>query len=282
VSSREIGFYKLSPGGNTTILVMDAEGVAPAERAPMAARLMDPLHLGAEQVGYISAVAPGAAGRGAALARLDMMGGEFCGNAARSLAAVLALEGRLDGTGSISVSGAKGDLPVRARRVAEGVVDAWAAMPVRPGADCVRSLGPGLAAVALDGITHLLIDEGRHPWPTDSATETMRLLARHGLDAGDAAGCIWHRVAASGPAIRPVVWVRATGTTHQETACGSGTMALAQALALEAGGPVAVDVTQPSGAAIGARVVWDPARGEFSDAWIGGPVRLVARGSAFV
>ena len=282
MSAREIRFYKLSPGGNTTILVMDADGLTPAERAPMAAQLMDPLHLGAEQVGYVSAVAPGEDGHGEALARLDMMGGEFCGNAARSLAAVLALEGRLDGDGLISVSGATGDLPVRARRMAEGVVDAWAAMPVRPGADCVQSLGPGLAAVALDGITHLLLDEARHPWPDDPAAETMRLLARHGLDAGGAAGCIWHRDAVNGPAIRPVVWVRATGTTYLETACGSGTMALAQALALDAGGPVDVAVMQPSGAAISARVAWAPERGEFSGAWIGGPVALVARGSAFV
>jgi len=45
---------------------------------------MDTLHLGAEQVGFIIHLD--------LQPRLEMMGGEFCGNASRALAVVLAYE----------------------------------------------------------------------------------------------------------------------------------------------------------------------------------------------
>lgn len=280
MSIRDVRFYKLSPGGNTTILVMDAESIAASERAPMAARLMDPLHLHAEQVGYVSGVAD-CGGNGVPLARLDMMGGEFCGNASRCLAAVMALEGVLEAEGTISVSGAPAPLAVRTVH-GEDAVDAWVGMPVRPDAGCVRRLAAGISMVTLDGITHLLLDEAVHPFPGDVVAEAARLRQRHGLDSEDAVGCIWHRETDGGPAILPVVWVRATDTTHVETACGSGTMALAQATALETGGSVVVDVLQPSGERIAAKITWDAECALFSDAWIGGPVALIATGTARV
>lgn len=269
---RGVPFYKLSPGGNTTILVMDAGLVPPAERPGMAVRLMDPLHLGAEQVGFVDLAA--------APPRLDMMGGEFCGNAARCLAAVLALEGRLDRRGEIAVSGAPEPLPVRVERRG-GLLDAWVRMPAPSRADVVRLLGPGLHAVALGGITHLLLDEAAHPFPADPAAEAARLRREYGLQDLEAAGCVWYARGGGDPAIRPVVWVRATGTTYLETACGSGTVALALLLAREAGGDARVSVLQPSGERIAATVEADPDTGGCREAWIGGPVAVVARGEAF-
>ncbi|WP_461209823.1 hypothetical protein [Desulfocurvus sp. DL9XJH121] len=273
MSGEGLRFYKLSPGGNTTILVMDAEGFTPERRAALAVELMDPLHLSAEQVGFVRLDGP--------LPRLDMMGGEFCGNAARCLGAVLALEGRLRGESEISVSGVPEPLRVLVRG-ASGVFEAAVSMPVRPDAGCVRDMAPGIRAVALDGITHLLLDREEHPFPRDPVAEAARLRRAHGLDAEDAVGCVWHGRDEDGPGIRPVVWVRDTDSTYLETACGSGTMALALHLALASGGPVDESVLQPSGGRIRASVCFDPASGRFSGAWIGGPVRVVAQGRAFV
>ena len=54
-------FYKVSPGGNTTIL-LDSSQVHPLGRAEAANKLMNSLSLGGEQVGFIGW--PGSEGAG--------------------------------------------------------------------------------------------------------------------------------------------------------------------------------------------------------------------------
>ncbi|BBD09481.1 diaminopimelate epimerase [Desulfovibrio ferrophilus] len=273
MSSRPYRFYKLSPGGNTTILIMDAETLPVADHPALAARFMDPLHLQAEQVGFVSL--------NGGTPRLDMMGGEFCGNAARCLTAVLALEGHLDDVGSISVSGVEDDLDVRVSRD-NGALSTAVQMPVREDGACISDLAPGIALAELDGITHLLLDEDEHSCPVDPINAAARLRAAHGLGERDAVGCIWYSGGLALPSIRPVVWVRETNTTHLETACGSGTMALTQLLACQQGGPVCVRVLQPSGQSIEARVDYDQSTGRFSDAWISGRVEVIAKGITYL
>ncbi len=82
-------FSKLIPGGNPTILLHDPE-LDGKSLGRMSGQLMDPMHIQAEQVGAL--YGPGAAG---GLPHLEMMGGEFCVNAARCAALVLAGQGRL-------------------------------------------------------------------------------------------------------------------------------------------------------------------------------------------
>lgn len=270
-------FYKLSPGGNTTILIMDAEDLPVSGHSAMAARLMDPLHLSAEQVGFVSL--------DRALPRLEMMGGEFCGNAARCLGAVLALEGRLRAEGRISVSGVGRSLTVRVHGEhgdLSSSLHAAVQMPVRGSGSCLTDLAPGVALAELDGIAHLLLDEDEHSCPCDPIRASARLRETYGLAGQDAVGCIWHSGDHSSPSIRPVVWVRATGSTHLETACGSGSMALAQLLARQRGEGVSLRVLQPSGQHIEARVEYDAAKDSFSEAWIDGPVQLIAKGITYL
>ena len=81
---RVLPFTKYSPCGNTTILVRESS-LSPADRARVAAEIIAPGHLEAEQAGYVDTAAP--------VPRLDMMGGEFCVNATRAFAALLAEEG---------------------------------------------------------------------------------------------------------------------------------------------------------------------------------------------
>ena len=77
---RVLPFTKYSPCGNTTILVRESS-LSPADRARVAAEIIAPGHLEAEQAGYVDTAAP--------VPRLDMMGGEFCVNATRAFAALL-------------------------------------------------------------------------------------------------------------------------------------------------------------------------------------------------
>lgn len=266
---RTLRFYKASPGGNATILILDP--VPAADRAQIARRLMDGNHLQAEQVGFLD--------MGACPARLDMMGGEFCGNACRAAAAVLAREGvglsrrGAELRGRLSVSGVEEAVELR-------VVDedeCWVEMPL-PGSGAaqawVRELEPGLGLVRLPGITHLCLDEERHPFAEDFRGAAGVLRARFALDE-DAVGCVWYRTSPE-CSIKPVVWVRSTASTHYETGCGSGSLALALWLGHGKNLPTDLRVLQPSGSRVGVRVT------PGGPAWIFGPVALVARGEVFL
>ncbi|MGE4442478.1 MAG: hypothetical protein AB7D27_13465 [Desulfomicrobium sp.] len=266
---RTLRFYKASPGGNATILILDP--VPAGERARIAGQLMDAGHLQAEQVGFLD--------MGASPPRLDMMGGEFCGNACRAAAAVMAVEGvglsrrEAELGGRLSVSGV--EEPVVLRVVNGG--ECWVRMPL-PGSGSAREgvsgLEPGIGLVRLPGITHLCLDETRHPFPEDFRGAAESLRRRFALD-GDAVGCIWYRTSPA-CAIKPVVWVRSTSSTHYETGCGSGSLALALWLGHGKNLPMDLRVLQPSGSEIGVRVT------PGAPAWIFGSVALVARGEVFV
>ena len=80
-----VDFLRADPTGNATILVLSP--VAPSARGAVAARLMALDGGWAEQVGFIS--------RDGEQARMDMMGGEFCGNATRSAAVYTVFSGLL-------------------------------------------------------------------------------------------------------------------------------------------------------------------------------------------
>lgn len=310
-------FSKLIPGGNPTIL-LENPSLAPGELPALAARLMSPLHVGAEQVGALfydeSAAAPGP--------RLEMMGGEFCVNAARAAAMRLAGLGLLsplagcDGVfgGFLSVSGA--DLPV-AVLAAEGEVDLARALAARayesppapgprPGSDAARlhcaarvSLPPerasctpahkGIFLARLPGIDHLLVDAVRHPAPDVEGpawrAESAALRRFCGLGDSPASGVVWFEPEGDAFRILPAVEVKATASEHLESACGSASLALALALRLglvpgaEASGADGLAVIQPSGETLRVRFTESDASGD-AGAWVAGPVTLAAVGSA--
>jgi len=264
-------FYKVSPGGNITILVLDP--VAAKDRARVALHLMADGHLGAEQVGFLDLEA--------APVRLDMMGGEFCGNACRAAAAVMAHEGRgltalnADLCGELSVSGAEDALKVEVRQMNDGY-NCQVEMPMAGTRIC--TLEPGLTLVRLPGISHLCLDERRHAFADDYAAVAAQLRRTYGLEADDASGCIWYSDSSVGVTIRPVVWVRQTDTTYYETGCGSGSLAVAMCH----GGqkfPIRLKIRQPSGADVGVCLEQEA---DSCKAWIYGSVALIARGEAFV
>jgi diaminopimelate epimerase len=271
INVRTLRFYKVSPGGNATILILDP--VPSLKRAEVSRLLMDAGHLQAEQVGFLDLQSQPV--------RLDMMGGEFCGNACRAAAAVMARERvglvpeGAELRGELSVSGAK--MPVQLKVAADG--EFWVEMPMpetaAQGANGITELEPGIGLVRLPGITHLCLDEERHPFAEDFASAAAALRTRFGLD-GDAVGCIWYK-ASPVCAIKPVVWVRSTASTHFETGCGSGSLALALWLTRGQNFPTDLKVLQPSGSQIGVRL-----RADGPTAWIFGPVTLVARGEAFL
>lgn len=266
---RGLRFFKLSPGGNSTILILDP--VPAKDRAAVARQLMSIHHLQAEQVGYLNL--------NARPVRLDMMGGEFCGNACRAAAAVMAHENiglrKQDGElrAEISVSGVDDLLQVRVVSGPRGQ-EYWSQMPLPQSSEMAKNLAPGVGLVALPGIAHLCLDQTAHPFPADWSACAARLRQEHGLDQ-EAVGCIWYEDCA----ISPVVWVRSTDSTHLETGCGSGSLALALWLGRGKNFPINVRVRQPSGEDLG--VLVEEVKAGLT-AWIYGPVTVVARGETYI
>ncbi|GHV10564.1 diaminopimelate epimerase [Spirochaetia bacterium] len=101
------------PAKNITIFVLDPIAGGPERTETAKALLADP-SLKAEQVGFVLPPALSGPGDGRAYWRLEMMGGEFCGNAARSFGLFVARETGLKGrhTVMIEISGMKEPLPV--------------------------------------------------------------------------------------------------------------------------------------------------------------------------
>ena len=266
-------FWKMTPGGNPTIL-LKAEDFPPQIRASVANAVMDSQHIGAEQVGYV---------RLSGTPRLDMMGGEFCLNATRSFALLLAERGLLaqEGdvlTGRVEVSGVSSDVAVRVLKQRNGLPFAEACLHFSD-LPMPEDFPGGLRLVRVPGIAHIL-QEG--PLPGEKLLpefcERQRLLC--GVAAEEAVGHMWlSSVESAAPDVaeaelRPVVWVRDTGSLCSESACGSGTLACALALHAEKG-CTHCTIRQPSGHCLSVRM--EKTAGGW-DIWVGGPVRMTASG----
>jgi diaminopimelate epimerase len=218
------------PAKNITIFVLNPV----TDRAAAARELLADRSLGAEQVGFV--IPPD---RNGGLWGLEMMGGEFCGNAARSFGLFVAREQGLwgDQTVCIGMSGVREKLPVRVN-----VEEGRAAVEV-PGPLAVETLnfeGRSLPVYVFDGITHVIAADMS---PDEQTCVRIRagIEFRAGIEGGftrpatgqpdslrqptAALGVLFYDTAAA--FMRPAVYVYGTDSLVFESSCGSGTAALA-------------------------------------------------------
>ena len=233
----ELDFIKLSPLGNTTVFLRGE--AAPEVRAALLSEAMDYDHLAAEQAGFL--VAPHSK---EALFRIEMSGGEFCGNATLSAAALAAAEGA-SSPFFVECSGAEGPLRAEARPLGAG---RWLARAEMPQTHELRrlslegfSFGDAAICVSIPGITHLVVEAADL-----SASDYDALLARLMRERGaDAYGVVpFERMGRDHFRIRPYVAVPSAKSCVFERACGSGSLALALAEGSECG---RIAVEQPGG-----------------------------------
>jgi len=267
-------FWKITPSGNPTILLR-AEDIPTEYRAAVARAVMDDQHIGGEQVGYI---------RLSGIPRMDMMGGEFCLNATRAFATLLhdmALLPRTDhgSAGTVEVSGARGPVAVRVTTLPDGQLFTEAclhftALP-QP-----ETLQEGALLVRVPGITHIL-QEGAPPQHENLSNFCTEQRRRTGTGDEDAVGHLWFSRAHDQQEeniptlhLHPVVWVKNTASLCSESACGSGTLACALA-EFSRTGALNFSVVQPSGIPLSVRFENE---GSGWNVWVGGPVRITARG----
>ncbi len=268
----KLRFAKYDPTGNTTILV---DSPVPRKlHGAVAARLMVPEGVFAEQVGFVEP-----AENPAAVARLQMMGGEFCGNASMSLAAHIALRRgyRREHVIPLEISGAEGIVNVRIRPEG-GAYRCRVDMPL-PEYVGMRSFRCGdesleLPIVRLPGIAFAILEA---PISEDDALRHVRHWCVE--TDSDAFGILLPGPEGFGRSIRPLVYVRATDSVVWEHGCGSGTSALGAWLALRVGETIEADIAQPGGVIC---AYAGCAGGKIISLAIEGVVRPVCSGIAFL
>ena len=240
----------IDPTKNITLLV-----TTPVQRtlqAQVAAWLLR-YEPDAEQVGFLEQSADGTP-------RLQMMGGEFCGNATMGLGAWLCRRDRLahgmTHDFALNISGTSAPVPCAVTPVAHGYL-ATVEMPLPEKTEVHTFPVSGgeidLTVVFLPGICHIIapkqaIDRGQ-------AEE----LLRHWSASlpGEAVGLILLDEART--AIDPLVYVKPTDTAVWERGCGSGSAAAACYLTAKRGAAQCLSVRQQGGT-IAAVTAWDGQR----------------------
>jgi len=254
-------FVKFSPTQNMTVIVTSP--VARDDQRAVAEKLMAYDGLYAEQVGFIEEPSvPGAQ------LRLQMMGGEFCGNAAMCAAVIAACKSQ-DENVSIEISGADGIVHVRTERDSDTEWRCCVRMPL-PTDICEKD---GLYFVRMPGITHAVMFTDDYSGL--DGERILRDIAK--TEDADALGLIMYSRDSS--VIKPLVYVRGTDTMVWERGCGSGTAAIGAVEAYISCEKIRREISQPGGV-IAVEAQWQ--HGKVCELSIEGKVKIVAEGSAFV
>lgn len=272
----------MDPTGNVTALVETPVEVA---RQPRVAGAIMARHDEVEQVGFVRWD-----GRDPLLPELRMAGGEFCGNATMSAAALHLIRRReaqgeatprMDGgaceTLLLRVSGVARPVEVRLRPRGGDAFDAGVRMPsARELGErrfaCGELRGP-LPVVRMEGISHVIIGrDSAFAWLRDDRAAAERAVRAWCAELGsDGLGLMF--VSGCEPLLRltPLVFVPGSNTVFWERSCASGSAAVGTYLARAAGEPRSLTLEEPGGTL---RVESDPRRDE---TWLYGSTRL--RGS---
>ena len=215
-------------------------------------------HSNVEQVGFIDPTGN---------PELQMAGGEFCGNATRSAAAIY-LNGK---EGSLKMT-------VNVKDTINAGVDkngkAWCEIPLYHGTDVITEREPGIFIVKMNGMVTVVIQENiakKYLKDKDNLKAMgMDFIHQYNLDYSEAVGVMFCEREKDLLKINPIVWVKSIDTLFYETACGSGTTAVCMVEAFLNQKSQEIDVLQPSGMVITAKIVYS--EGEISKATILGNV----------
>ncbi len=202
-----------------------------------------------------------------AIGRVEMFGGEFCGNATRSVVWLLT-EGK-DYNGLIEVSGVSRPL---AFEVKDGEVAVE--MPLPQAGMALVELADEGTLVHLEGITHLVVTD---PNPKQSPRELLSHLLKankYDLNSHPAVGVSYFNPATGKADF--CVWVKEVATIFDETACGSGTCSIGIVLASKDKRSIEQAIMQPSGQVIQTRT--DYASSGVTSSWISGKVEVLHDG----
>lgn len=270
----ELHFIKTSPTENMTLLI---ETPVPREQQlEIAERLIAYGSVYAEQAGYIEEATHPQAEK-----RLQMMAGEFCGNASLSLAAVLAEEkGLAQGEETeilLEVSGTEALVCCRMKKEETGYFGR-VAMPLPRSIEkkmfSLEGKSYELTVVAFAGISHIVVPASL--WGADGAAKAEAAAKAWAAELPAAFGILLFDEEKQ--TLQPLVCVQGA-TLIWERGCGSGTSAIGAYLAAREGKSLSVNLQQPGGV-MGAEVVYE--NETMQSLQITGKVSIVARGTAYL
>lgn len=204
---------------------------------------MDYIHIHAEQVGFITEPQ-----NEEATLRLEMSGGEFCGNgvlAAGALAGYLGMNN--SNSFRIESSGVDETLECTIRQNDERSYVVNSSMPLdynyREWKDVVQGRDLTGMLIEFRGITHLLIQDDVLD---DELIEMIVKRLAQQLSV-EALGVISYKESTGGYRIKPCVYVPGTGSLVFERGCGSGTLALGLHISNQKKESMELNVKQPGG-----------------------------------
>lgn len=272
----KLNFIKMNPTENMTVFILDP--LPRNQYSTIAKQVMAYSSLCAEQVGFIEKTANESSG---ACLRLEMMGGEFCGNATRALAAALVYrnhcsivsEGKTKNL-KLEVSGIQEEIQCEVLEKNDKNYQSSIMMPMHKN---IRShemvfekktyVG---TLVEFSGIMHYVI-EGVPKSKRVPFFEALKNTVN--IKAYDAFGIMYFEKNRS--YITPLVYVKATDSLIWERGCGSGSTAVGIALSYENKSSVDVEIKQPGGSL---RVTTTWHGNDVETARLDGEVTVVAEG----
>ncbi len=196
----KVNFSRVNPGGNITAIV---EGnFDQPKRAKIVKEILCSDSL-IEQVGFSVSTKQKNSD-----ARLEMMGGEFCGNAMRSLGYAL-FRGSKKTSFLVETSGFKDPIKMNVSKKIASIKIPMSSFEAKN------------EVCSLPGISHI-IENRKH-----TKEEVPSLIKKYGLTNKKAAGAISYEKKGAILSMFPLVWVKSTNTLYEETACGSAAMAIA-------------------------------------------------------
>jgi diaminopimelate epimerase len=266
-NAKGLAFTIWDPTGNITALVEDE--VAVEWQPEVAAQIMRK-HPEVEQVGFLHM------GDHDADAELRMAGGEFCGNASISAAALYLLRSGVacDDTQEVllKVSGTQGLIHVLMHSDGDGSNDARILMPRELEIEGRRfsfdGLNGALSLVRMEGISHIVIE----PESVFFGLLDERCSAERAVRAwceelsADGLGLMFLEGQGSERRLTPLVYVPKSETVFWENSCASGSSAVGMCLAARIGATIKVSLDEPGGTLC---VTSNPATGQ---TWLEGHV----------
>lgn len=270
----ELKFIKTSPTENMTLLIRTP--VPREQQLAVAEKLIAYGSVHAEQAGYIEEPENPLAEK-----RLQMMAGEFCGNASLSLAAWLAKEKGLAVNEKteivLEVSGADSLVRCEIQREEKSFFGR-VAMPlpkkIEKRAFLLDREKMELTVVAFEGITHIIVPVSL--WGEAAAAKAEQAAKAWAGEMPAAFGILLFDEEKG--ELHPLVSVENVSLIW-ERGCGSGTSAIGAYLAEKTGKCVSVKLKQPGGImGVEAKYV----NGTIEALFITGHVSIVAEGTAFL
>lgn len=246
---RDINITVANAAGNITIFVHDH--FEREQYQAVASKLLDIEELGGEQVAFILPPKHGSACNAMAVGRMEMCGLEFCGNASRALALIVARENKIQGAGQIAVdvSGCSKTLIVDIDTLSG---NAKIEMPQPIGlrhadlshlpftrsssastscasasSDSASAVVDSVPVVDFGGIIHYIVKD------IEPTMENFELI-KNSIPTDSfppALGVMFYNT--SDDFLTPAVYVSDVETTYFEGSCGSGTTACAAAFSEE-------------------------------------------------